>query len=204
MCGIAGIWSETLVDRNTLVAFTRMLARRGPDGEGYRLEDHGRLGLGHTRLSVLDPGPAGLQPMSYLDGRYWIVFNGEIYNFLEIRSDLKKNGYRFRSDTDTEVILAAYDHEGPACLSRFNGMWAFALWDRRERTVFLSRDRFGVKPLFIAPSGRRFAFASEQKAFLRLDDIELSDRPLPNALFRDVTLLPAGSSLLLRDPGDRP
>lgn len=123
------------------------------------------LALGHRRLSIVDLSPLGHQPMCSLDGRYWIVFNGEVYNHIELRADLEKVGYQFVSHSDTEVIIAAYDHWGEACLSRFNGMWAFVLLDRKENKVFLARDRFGVKPLYWWCDGTVFLFASEIKAF---------------------------------------
>ncbi len=124
------------------------------------------LGLGHRRLSILDLSPLGHQPMCTQDGRYWIVFNGEVYNYIELRSELEKLGHTFISRTDTEVILAAYAQWGEGCLSRFNGMWAFAIYDCKARTLFLARDRFGVKPLYYwtSPDGF-FAFASEIKQF---------------------------------------
>src|SRR5437764_3248097 len=124
MCGIAGIWNRNgrPVDPHVLARFTRALAHRGPDGEGFHREDEVGLGLGHRRLAILDLTSAGLQPMSYLDGRYWLSYNGEIYNFLELRSELEGHGYSFRTETDSEVILAAYAHWGPDCQLRFNGM----------------------------------------------------------------------------------
>lgn len=124
------------------------------------------LALGHRRLSIVDLSPLGHQPMSSADGRYWIVFNGEVYNHLELRAELEKIGYSFVSHSDTEVIIAAYDCWGEACLNRFNGMWAFVLLDRREQKIFLARDRFGVKPLYWWSDGTVFLFASEIKAFL--------------------------------------
>lgn len=124
------------------------------------------VGLAHRRLSIQDISPLGHQPMCSEDGRYWIVFNGEIYGYIELREELRRLGHRFRSDTDTEVILAAYDQWGGECLRRFNGMWAFAIYDRQKRELFLARDRFGVKPLYLwySPAGY-LAFASEIKQF---------------------------------------
>lgn len=124
------------------------------------------LAMGHRRLSIVDLSPLGHQPMSSADGRYWIVFNGEVYNHIELRTELEKIGYQFISHSDTEVIIAAYDHWGEACLSRFNGMWAFVLFDRKEQKVFIARDRLGVKPLYWWSDGSVFLFASEIKAFL--------------------------------------
>jgi asparagine synthase (glutamine-hydrolysing) len=172
MCGIAGLLNldGRPADGGVVGAMTRALAHRGPDGEGVHVE--GALGLGHRRLAILDLSPAGRQPMSFADGRYWITYNGEVYNFIELRRELEGCGYSFRTQADTEVILAAYDRWGPDCQLKFNGMWALAIWDARERTLFLSRDRFGIKPLYYVPEPRRFAFASEMKAFLRLEGFE--------------------------------
>lgn len=174
MCGIAGVVTPRgeQPGRAQLEAMLAQLAHRGPDGDGVYLS--GRLGLGHRRLAVLDPGATGHQPMSYDGGRLVIVFNGEIYNFLELRTALSGFGYRFSTDTDTEVILAAFSHWGERCQEHFNGMWAFAIWDRERELLFLSRDRFGVKPLYYYSRGGRFAFSSELKGLL----------PLPWLVFR--------------------
>lgn len=128
------------------------------------------IGFGHRRLSIVDLSPVGHQPMSYQNGRYWIIYNGEIYNYLELREELKKFGYSFISDSDTEVILAAYAQWGSKCLERFNGMWSFALYDMQKRTLMLARDRFGIKPLYywVSPKGV-LAFGSEIKQFTVLD-----------------------------------
>jgi asparagine synthase (glutamine-hydrolysing) len=170
MCGIIGLWQTdgAPVNRDTLQAMTGSIAHRGPDGEG--LLAAGSIGLGHRRLAILDMSPTGHQPMSYGDGRYWITYNGEVYNFLELRHELEALGHRFQSSSDTEVILAAYAQWGRDCLLRFNGMWAFAIWDAQAQTLFLARDRFGIKPLFYLLERDRFAFASEWKAFLHLPD----------------------------------
>lgn len=177
MCGITGVWNRNgdPVPPRTIERFTRSLAHRGPDGEGILIDEAAALALGHRRLSILDPSAAGHQPMRSLDGRYWTTFNGEIYNFLELRTELEGAGYRFATQTDSEIISAAYDRWGEACQFRFNGMWAFALWDVRERRLFISRDRFGVKPLYFTRDERRFAFASELKAFLALDGFAASE-----------------------------
>jgi asparagine synthase (glutamine-hydrolysing) len=166
MCGIFGYVGEL----SAPVAETCLatLAHRGPDGSGlWQTEE---ITLGHRRLAILDLSNSGRQPMEYGEGRYRITFNGEIYNFLEIRSELTGKGHRFRSDTDTEVILAAYAEWGPDCLRRFNGMWAFAIWDDVEKSLFLARDRFGKKPLFYSHRTGGFAFASEMKALFPLLD----------------------------------
>jgi asparagine synthase (glutamine-hydrolysing) len=174
MCGIAGIWEldNTRIERGTIERFVGALAHRGPDGQRVALEHDDRVALGHRRLAILDLTEAATQPMTSASGRHVIAYNGEIYNFLELRHLLERQGFAFRSESDTEVILAAFEHWGPDCLLRFNGMWALAIWDRRERRMFLARDRFGVKPLYVLSTPRRLAFASELKAFLRLDRFE--------------------------------
>ncbi len=131
-----------------------------------------RLGLLHRRLSILDLSAAGHQPMSYANGRYELVFNGEIYNYKELRAELRILGYNFNSDSDTEVILAAYQEWGTACVNKFAGMWAMALLDAEKKELFLSRDRFGIKPLYYTSAANKFAFASEIKALLTLDFVE--------------------------------
>lgn len=166
MCGIAGFrtpgpdsWAAAAVR-----AMTAAIAHRGPDDAGLEVLDGGRVVFGHRRLSILDLSPLGHQPMASADGQCWITYNGEIYNFREIRRDLEAAGHRFRGGSDTEVILAAYDEWGLASVERFRGMFAFALWDGRKRMLHLCRDRFGVKPLFLARSVRGLAFASEIRA----------------------------------------
>ncbi|MEW6405228.1 MAG: asparagine synthase (glutamine-hydrolyzing) [Chloroflexota bacterium] len=171
MCGIAGLWNLNgePVYLSILARFTDSLAHRGPDGNGFYIDSVANLGLGHRRLAIIDTSDGGRQPMSFANERYWIVFNGEIYNFVELKSELEAHGYQFRSDSDTEIILAAYHCWGEDCQLQFNGMWALAIWDREERKLFLSRDRFGVKPLIYYFDQNHFAFASEMKAFLALD-----------------------------------
>jgi asparagine synthase (glutamine-hydrolysing) len=163
MCGIAGIYDRG--GEHDASAVSRMLdvqAHRGPDGCGT-WADPGIV-LGHRRLAFLDLSPEGAQPMQYGEDRYVITYNGEVYNYVELRATLERLGHAFRSSSDTEVLLAAYAEWGPACLHRLNGMFAFAIWDRRERTLFVARDRLGVKPLAYSWDGRRFGFASEVKA----------------------------------------
>lgn len=164
MCGIFGFVGDIV--RETALTCTNMLTHRGPDGCG--LWEGNGVTLGHRRLSILDLSEAGAQPMSFADGRYHITYNGEIFNFIEIRNELSDKGHFFVSDSDTEVLLAAFFEWGEKCLLKFNGMWSFAIWDSHEQSLFLSRDRFGKKPLFytMLPSG--FAFASEMKALFPL------------------------------------
>lgn len=166
MCGIFGFIGD--ISRETALICTNMLAHRGPDGCGI-WEGNG-VTLGHRRLSILDLSEAGAQPMSFADGRYHITYNGEIYNFIEIRNELLKKGHYFVSNSDTEVLLAAFVEWGEACLDQFNGMWAFAIWDSHEQALFVCRDRFGKKPLFYATLATGFAFASEMKALFPLLD----------------------------------
>jgi len=171
MCGIAGLWNlkGEPISPNSLHCFIDSLAHRGPDGSDIYIDQAANLGLGHRRLAIIDTSEGGRQPMSYADGRYWIVFNGEMYNFLELKKELEQLGYAFKTDSDTEVILTAYHHWGEDCQLKFNGMWALAIWDCIERKLFISRDRFGVKPLIYYFDEKHFAFASEMKAFLALD-----------------------------------
>ena len=160
MCGILG----TLPALNE-VPFTNILDKlyhRGPDGYGTWSDPEASITLGHRRLAILDLSDNGKQPMEF--ERYVITYNGEIFNFVEIREELETKGYSFQSDSDTEVILAAFHAYGEKCLDKFNGMWAMAIWDKETRKLFLARDRFGIKPLFYAFIKDRFVFASEMKA----------------------------------------
>jgi asparagine synthase (glutamine-hydrolysing) len=181
---------------------TDVIAYRGPDDEGHAI--HGNVALGHRRLSILDLSPLGHQPMYSADGQLAIVFNGEIYNFVELRQELEAKGATFRSHSDTEVILEAYRHWGPDCVQRFNGMWALALLDLKAHKLFLSRDRFGIKPLYMLESPEGLFFASEIKAILtaRPQARKASRRALfhflpggmlddgPETFFPDVVQLP--------------
>lgn len=173
MCGIAGIYNldGSAIEINNLKRFTDAMLHRGPDASGYELFENSTLGLGQRRLSILDLSDSGKQPMTYANERYWIAYNGEIFNFEELKLELSAKGHVFKTETDTEMILAAYSEWGRECLNRFNGMWAIAIWDSSEKELFLSRDRFGIKPLyFLNQSGKRFAFASETRAFKFLDN----------------------------------
>src|SRR2546426_2489320 len=145
---------------------TAILAHRGPDGSGVVCPPGAGFGLGNRRLSILDLSPAGAQPMSDPSGRFLITYNGEVYNFRELRADLESGGRQFRSRSDTEVVLAAFERWGPACLDRLNGMFAFAIWDRERRELFAARDRLGIKPLYWAVSRGTLFLASEIKAIL--------------------------------------
>lgn len=166
MCGIAGIFNLNgePVSSVLLRKMTDAIAHRGPDGEGFYTDSF--IGLGHRRLAIIDLSPAGHQPMVTPDGQYAITYNGEIYNFQELRKELEGLKCQFRSRTDTEVVLHAYTQWGPACVDRFNGMFAFAIWDKNRQELFLARDRYGIKPLYYTFAMNHFIFASEQKAIL--------------------------------------
>lgn len=216
MCGIAGI--VNLRGNGVLPAeierVTARIAHRGPFGEGFWFSADRSLAFGHRRLAIIDPGQGGYQPMVSADGRHVIVFNGEIYNFLELRSELEGQGAVFRSQSDTEVILAAWKAWREDMLPRFNGMWALAIFDTVSGELFLARDRFGIKPLLYALSSERFVFASEQRALTRsglIDatiDTQVARRLLLDAfsvegsertLFRNVRRLQGGHCMWLRN-----
>ncbi|WP_066164480.1 asparagine synthase (glutamine-hydrolyzing) [Aliarcobacter cryaerophilus] len=169
MCGISGIiYKNALkVDKNEIQKINDLISHRGPDDEGFYFEKN--FAFGHRRLSILDLSSDGHQPMHYLD-RYVITYNGEVYNYLEIKEELIKAGYSFISHTDTEVILASYDKWKEDCVNRFNGMWAFAIYDKQEDKIFCSRDRFGVKPFYYTEVNGKFVFGSELKQLLEFYD----------------------------------
>jgi asparagine synthase (glutamine-hydrolysing) len=163
MCGIFGFFGD--IEERKFENCLHRLEHRGPDGYGIWGEENIRLG--HRRLSIIDLSDNGKQPMLF-ESLYAITFNGEIYNYLEIKGELIKAGYQFRSASDTEVVLAAYHKWGKKCVLKFNGMWAMAIYNRKDKSLFLSRDRMGKKPLFYAETGQGFAFASEMKALYPL------------------------------------
>ncbi len=165
MCGIVGTFnfrSGARVDPQVIHAMATLIRHRGPDADGFYVD--GPLGLGHRRLSILDLSDRGRQPLATPDGRFVIVYNGEVYNYLELRAELEGRGWLFRTNTDTEVVLALYAEEGKDCLRRLNGMFAFAIWDSVARTLFLARDRIGIKPLYYVQTHDGIIFASEAKA----------------------------------------
>ena len=176
MCGIAGIVEigGKMVEPSDISRLTDLLAHRGPDGAGHWFSAERNVALGHRRLAIIDPGAGGNQPMLSADGRYVIVFNGEIYNFLELRRELETLGAIFRTQSDTEVILAAWQAWQEGMLLRFNGMWALAIFDTQTKNLFLARDRFGIKPLLYAISPEHFIFASEQRALTQSGLIQTS------------------------------
>ena len=211
MCGIAGIWDlhGRGPEPRLLNRMIQAIRHRGPDDVGIHTEDG--VGLAHARLSIIDLA-GGHQPMSADNGALWITFNGEIFNYLELRSELVRKGVRFATNSDTEVILQQYRLRGERCVEDFEGQWAFAIWDARQGKLFLSRDRLGVRPLFYATREGRFAFASEIKALLVIPEISRQLNPAaldqiftfwssvpPATIFRDVHELPPGSSMTLQD-----
>jgi asparagine synthase (glutamine-hydrolysing) len=196
MCGITGLiyLDGAPVSPVILQKMTDAIAHRGPDGEGHWIE--GNVGIGHRRLAIIDLSTAGHQPMISIDHRYVLSFNGEIYNFRELRIELEAAGFRFRSKTDSEVVLHALAHWGTDALLKFNGMFALALWDRKARNLLLARDRYGIKPLYYAQQGQSFAFGSEQKAITaqpqfdrKLDKQALLEYFTFQNIFTDRTLL---------------
>ena len=210
MCGITGIihLNGDPVSPSLLQQMTDAINHRGPDSEGQWID--GNVGLGHRRLSIIDLSPAGHQPMISLEHRFVLSYNGEVYNFKELRAELEAAGYWFRSQTDSEVVLTALSHWGVKALDRFNGMFALALWDRKERTLLLARDRYGIKPLYVSLQNNIFAFGSEQKAILtRPDFTRKLDLPAlleyftfqnlftDRTLLKDIQLLPAGHYAIL-------
>ncbi len=207
MCGVLGFWGD--VQRSQFEHALERLQHRGPDGAGIWRDKKWPLTLGHRRLAIIDPTDAGAQPMHL--GDHTIVFNGEIYNFLEIRSTLQQQGYQFSTHSDTEVLLAAYDHWGPSCLSQLNGMWAIAIWNRRDESLFLSRDRFGKKPLFYCFQQQTFIFGSEMKAlmplmrkvslheeFAQFSHQLFSYESTDQCLIKDIVRFPAGAYAVLK------
>jgi asparagine synthase (glutamine-hydrolysing) len=223
MCGICGFWNldGRSVDLGGLQRMTETLRHRGPDDEGYLISDGDRLnvetgcfGFGHTRLSIIDLSAAGRQPMSDASADLWIVFNGEMYNFQEVSAELSSRGYKFRTRTDTEVILHAYREWGIDGIRRFNGMFALALWDRRTNQLHLVRDRLGVKPLYYYRRNGSFAFSSELKALLafpyfrkELDFDALLQYfifqyvPHPKSIFKNTWKLAPGHILTVHNDG---
>lgn len=169
MCGISGVISKNgkIIEKNKIQKINDLIAHRGPDDEGFYFEKN--FAFGHRRLSILDLSRDGHQPMHFLD-KYVITYNGEVYNYLEIKEELLQDGYIFKSHTDTEVILASYDKWGESCVNKFNGMWAFAIYDKDKEIIFCSRDRFGIKPFYYTEINNHFIFGSEIKQLLEFYD----------------------------------
>jgi asparagine synthase (glutamine-hydrolysing) len=216
MCGIAGILRQdgAAVDGGLLGRMTDVLAHRGPDGRGLHVD--GPVGLGHRRLSIIDLS-TGAQPMATVDRALWITYNGEVYNYLELRRELEALGQQFQTTSDTEVILLGYQAWGTDVLARLRGMFAFAIWDGRRRQLFAARDRLGIKPLVYAWDGKALRFGSEIKALLE-DEAVARDLdweaardyfahlcvPAPRTIFRSIRKLPPASYLLASPDGGEP
>jgi asparagine synthase (glutamine-hydrolysing) len=208
MCGIAGVFNldGAPVSVVTLHRMTDAIAHRGPDGEGFFVDSY--IGLGHRRLAIIDLSPAGHQPMQSSNGRFVLTYNGEIYNYQELRLELERLGYKFRSRTDSEVLLYAYAEWQEGALERLNGMFAFAIWDKHSRELVLARDRYGIKPLYYTLQGSTLLFGSEVKAILEhpgyrtdldpealLEYFTFQNIFTDRTLFRGVRLLPGGTSI---------
>ncbi len=206
MCGIAGILNLNgeSVSPKILKKMTNAIAHRGPDGEGYFTDNY--VGLGHRRLSIIDLSAAGNQPMISANKQMILTYNGEVYNFSDLRKELEQLGYKFFSQTDSEVVLNSWMEWGEDCLHRFNGMFAFSIWDKTEKTLFLIRDRYGIKPLYYAQFGETILFGSEQKAILQHPIVkkEIDKKALleyftfqniftNRTLFKDIKLLQPGT-----------
>jgi asparagine synthase (glutamine-hydrolysing) len=209
MCGISVIVSKNnaVVDKSLLKKMNDKIVHRGPDDEGYYYGKN--FGLGFRRLSILDLSPLGHQPMEYKN-QYVIIYNGEVYNYIEIREELTKEGYSFKSKSDTEVILASYDFWGEGCVKYFNGMWAFVVYDKKKNILFCSRDRYGIKPFNYCNLSGKFLIGSEIKQFTEFNDFKpkvnienallfLADKGInsnDDTFFQNVKVLPAGSNLI--------
>ena len=220
MCGITGIFAygagPTPVDRRELLKIREAMAARGPDGAGMWLSPDGRMGLAHRRLALVDLSEKGAQPMANADGTLWIVFNGEIYNYWELRQKLEGKGFRFRSTCDTEVLLHLYADQGLEMFAQLRGMYGFALWDAPRRRLVLARDPFGMKPLYYADDGRILRVASQAKAILRggavAPDLDAAGQvgflllgyvPEPWTIYEKIKALPAGHCLTIEEGGQR-
>src|SRR5919109_665190 len=210
MCGIAGKLSpspQAPIDRGLLIAMADAVSHRGPDASGYYTSQG--IGLAHRRLSIVDVA-SGQQPLANESGTVWVVYNGEIYNFPSLRAELEAEGHTFRTHSDTEVIVHAYEEWGERCVERFRGMFAFALWDVVERRLMLARDRVGIKPLYYAaPAGGGLVFGSEIKSILEDPDVDRSWSvdaldayltllyvPAPRTIYEHIYKLPAGHILI--------
>lgn len=214
MCGICGILSygEQKVTEEYVLKMRDTMFHRGPDDAGIYISTEGKIGLGSRRLSIIDLSPNGRMPMPNEDRSIWIVYNGEIYNFKELRRELEAKNHVFCSNTDTEVVLHLYEEEGIDCVKLLNGQFAFAIWNETENLLFLARDRLGIKPLYYYFDGKRFLFASELKAIVkdptvpRKIDLGALNAyltyqyvPSPQTIFRGIRKLPPGFTLTLKD-----
>ena len=217
MCGIVGVLDRagTEVTPELVVGMRDAITHRGPDDAGVWVAEDGGVGLGQRRLAIVDLSPAGRAPMSNEDGSVWVTYNGEIYNHRALRERLEKRGHRFRSNCDTEVLVHLYEEHGPALVEELVGMFAFAIWDEKERRMVLARDRLGIKPLYWLDDGERFAFASEIKALLPLlkrrdvDPVAFAQYltfvavPAPRTLFAGISKLAPATTMVVDRDGPR-
>ena len=218
MCGIAGIFhyrqSAPPVNKEELLKVREAMRTRGPDGAGLWISDKNQIGLAHRRLSIIDLSKMADQPMVSDDGNLCVVFNGEIYNYRELRKDLQAKGYRFRSESDTEVLLYLYHKHGPEMAQVLRGMYAFAIWDAKKKGLFLARDPFGIKPLYYSDNGKTIKFASQVKALLKFKEINTFPQPAghvgfflwgyvpePYTMYKGIKALSAGSTLWVDQSG---
>ena len=221
MCGIAGFFAydrnSPPADRGELARVCSQMECRGPDGAGTWFSEDGRVALGHRRLAIIDLSPRGAQPMKDSDAELQITFNGEIYNYRALRSELEAKGHHFHSGSDTEVILRLYVENGPSMVAKLRGMFAFALWDGRKRGLLLARDPFGIKPLYYADAGGAIRIASEVRALLASGAVSSEPEPAghvgfflwghipePHTLYRGIRALPAGSTMWVSEAGPEP
>src|SRR5438270_3327766 len=212
MCGIAGIYAyhyaANPIDPGELCRIRDHMAARGPDGAGMWCSQDGRVGLGSRRLAIIDLSESGLQPMASADGKLIVTFNGEIYNYRALRSDLEARGYVFRTQTDTEVLLHLYAAKGPEMVHELRGMFAFGLWDANKRGLLLARDPYGIKPLYYADDGWTLRFASQVKALLAGGGVSTDPEPAgwagfllfgsvpePFTTYQEIRALPAGATM---------
>ena len=220
MCGIAGIYAyhyaANPVDRTELRRIRDHMAARGPDGVGEWYAQNERVGLGHRRLAIIDLSEQGAQPMTSADGKLVVTFNGEIYNYRQLRAELEARGHRFRSQSDTEVLLHLYAEKGEAMVRDLRGMFAFGLWDAEKDALLLARDPYGIKPLYYADDGWTLRFASQVKALLAGGKVSRNQEPAgwvgfclfgsvpePFTTYQEIRALPAGSTLWVDRIGTR-
>ena len=218
MCGIAGIISfQKNLTEEELIRMRDSMIHRGPDGSGLWISENKKVILGHRRLSILDLSEKANQPMSNEDGSIWIVFNGEIFNYQDIRLELEKRGHIFKTDhSDTEVIIHSYEEWGFSCVEKFRGMFAFAIWDNNKNLLWIVRDRIGIKPIYWTKCNNKFLFASEIKALFsnpeikkEVDTQSISDFlsiltvPAPRTMFKNINKLKAGNMMIINDKGDK-
>src|SRR5688572_19459569 len=220
MCGIAATFAyqdnAPPVDQEELLRIREAMVMRGPDGAGLWISGDQRIGLAHRRLAIIDLTEAGAQPMATADGTVYIVFNGEIYNYRELRRELEAKGYRVRSQSDTEVLLHLYQERGRDMVQCLRGMYAFAIWDERKRGLFLARDPFGIKPLYYADDGSTIRVASQVKALLKSRTIDTEPEaaghvgfllwgyvPEPYTIYRGIHALSPGTSLWVDTRGNK-